>query len=151
MNAGHLLAGAALVAAAAAPAAAADRAAVARAEVQTALDDSAAAWSAGDLDRFMTLYEDTPATAYVSGEKLVIGYRAIRDMYASRFGGGSAAAMGSLSLEMLQFQLLDPDHGFVIGRYHLKRAADPAELSGLTTLLFHRTAAGWRVVSDHTG
>ena len=119
--------------------------------VQTALDASAAAWTAGKLDLFMTYYADEPTTTYVSGGRVVTGYRAIRDMYASRFGGGGAA-MGRLTLEILDFRLLGPDYGLVVGRYHLFRPQDPpAGLSGLTTLVFRRTPAGWRIISDHTG
>lgn len=123
----------------------------ARAAVQAALDASAAAWSAGDLDRFMTLYEDSLETVYIGGGHVVRGYSAIRDMYASRFGGGSAAAMGQLSLEILDFRLPDRNHAFVVGRFHLHReAASGGDASGLTTLLLHRTSDGWRIIADHS-
>ena len=60
--------GAVVVAAAtlAMPAAAADLDAARQGIVQT-LTQSSAAWSAGDLDRFMTCYADDPSTSYVGG------------------------------------------------------------------------------------
>src|ERR1700743_3435276 len=77
-------------------ASAAEPAAKTQATVQAALDASAAAWNAADLDRFMTCYENAPTTTYVSGAHFVHGYDAIRAMYAERFGGGTSAAMGQL-------------------------------------------------------
>lgn len=123
----------------------------ARAEVQAALNESAAAWSAGDLDRFMTCYENAPTTTYLSGSHFVHGYGAIRAMYAERFGGGSRAAMGGLTLEIVDFRLLGGDFAYVIGRYHLHRdAASGGDASGPTSLVFRRTPQGWRIIADHS-
>jgi uncharacterized protein (TIGR02246 family) len=147
---GILTAGAAAIAVAASPAGAAQPD-LARGAIQTVMDASAAAWSAGDLPRFMTLYEDSPETLYIGGDRVVRGYAAIGAMYASRFGGGSAAAMGQLSLEILEFRQMDRDHAFVVGRFHLHReAASSGDATGLTSLLFKRTRNGWRIVADHS-
>jgi len=152
MNSNFLLGGMTMVCAALSSAATAapapDRE---RAAIQAVLDASSAAWSAGDLDRFMTCYENAPTTSYVSGTRFVQGYRAIRDMYAERFGGGSRAAMGQLRIEIVDLRLLGSEHAYVIGRFHLHRAAaDGGDATGPTTLLFHRTAAGWRIIADHS-
>lgn len=141
----------AMVASSGAAAAPAPSTAAVRAEIQSALDKSAAAWSAGDLDRFMTCYENAPTTTYVSGTHFIQGYQAISAMYAERFGGGSKAKMGQLSLEILDLQLLDPKHAYMVGRFHLHReAADGGDASGLTTLLFSKTNTGWLIVDDHS-
>lgn len=130
---------------------AAEPAARAQAAVQAVLDASAKAWNAGDLDRFMTCYEKAPATTYVSGTHFVHGYDAIRTMYADRFGGGTSAAMGQLSLEIVDFRLIGTDHAYVVGRFHLHRDADHGgDATGPTTLLFRRTPAGWRIIADHS-
>lgn len=121
-----------------------------RAAVARTLEESAAAWSAGDLDRFMRCYEDGEATAYVKADGVVRGYRAIHDMYAARFAG--AGAMGKLSMEMLDFRPLGPGYALVVGRFKLERPAGAGgEASGIFTLVFHRSAGGWRIISDHTG
>lgn len=123
----------------------------ARAAVQSVLDASAAAWSAGELDRFMECYERVPGTTYVGGGKVVHGYDAIRSMYADRFGGGDRMSMGTLTLQIVDFRQVGPDHAYVIGRFHLERdVAHGGAASGLTTLLFHRTSAGWRIAADHS-
>jgi ketosteroid isomerase-like protein len=81
---------------------------------------------------------------------VVKGYRAIRDMYAARFGGTSGA-LGQLTMEILDFRPLGPDYALIVGRYHLKPAKPGPEASGVFTLVFHKSAAGWRIISDHTG
>lgn len=138
-----------------APAAAAGPAIPAQAQaeagVRAALDASTAAWNAGDIDRFMTCYENAPTTTYISGAHFVHGYDAIRAMYAGRFGGGSHAAMGQLAIEIVDFRSVGSDHAYVIGRFHLHReAADGGDATGPTTLLFQRTRAGWRIIADHS-
>jgi len=130
---------------------AAEPAAQVRAAVQATLDASAKAWNAGDLDRFMACYERAATTTYVSGTRFVQGYDAIRASYAERFGGGASAAMGQLSLEIVDFRMAGPDHAYVVGRFHLHRdAAHGGDASGPTTLLFKRTTAGWRIIADHS-
>lgn len=123
----------------------------ARTAVQSVLDASAAAWSAGELDRFMECYERGPGTTYVGSGKVVHGYEAIRSMYAGRFGSGDRAAMGLLTLEIVDFRQLGPDHAYVIGRFRIERdAAHGGPASGPTTLVFKRTRAGWRIIADHS-
>ncbi len=120
-----------------------------KAAIDEALAASAQAWSRDDLDAFMHCYEDGPQTAYVKADGVVKGYRAIRDMYAARFGGASGA-LGRLSMETLDFSRLGPDYALVVGRYHLQPAKPGPEVSGIFTLVFHKSAAGWRIISDHT-
>ena len=111
------------------------------------LQDSAAAWSRGDLDGFMRCYEDAPDTTYVNAAGLVQGYQAIHDMYAARFTGG-AGAMGRLSTSLIATRRLGPDYALAYGRYRLHRAGGDA--TGLFSLIFHRSGGAWKIVSDHT-
>ena len=47
--------------------------------------------------------------------------------------------------------LSSTDYAAVIGRFHLDRSQEAGgESSGIFTLLFHRTAQGWKVILDHT-
>ena len=119
-----------------------------RTSIVGSMQDSAVAWSKGDLDGFMSGYEDQPTTTYVTGGKVVVGYDAIRSMYRARFGGHGE--MGTLSLTMSDVRLLGADYALGLGRYSLLRSGRPTPLSGVYTLVFHRTAAGWKIISDHT-
>ena len=53
------------------------------------------------------------------------------------------------SFVTLDFRLLDRAHALYIGRYTL-RAADGKEQSGMTSLVFRKEAAGWRIIADHS-
>lgn len=122
----------------------------AREAVTKALVESADAWSRGDLDGFMSLYEDGPDTRYVKRDDVLRGYRAIRDMYQARFGS-DPGGLGRLSLEVIDFTPLGEGYALVTGRYHLVRVqAQGGAATGIFTLVFHRSRAGWRIISDHS-
>ncbi|MDQ0008194.1 uncharacterized protein (TIGR02246 family) [Luteibacter jiangsuensis] len=116
--------------------------------IKQTLDASAAAWSSGDLKTFMECYERAPGTRYVSAGGVVEGYEAIEAMYASRFQK-PGASLGKLTLELIDVKPLGTQYAFVIGRYHLKPDTG-AEVSGLTTLLFHKVGSRWLISSDHS-
>lgn len=118
-------------------------------EIQAALDASAADWSAGKLDAFMALYDDSPETVFIGGDKIVSGYRAIHDLYAGHYGTGDAKAMGHLNVEIVHFRELEPATAFVVLRYHLLKDG-AKEATGLSTLVFRKLPSGWRIVSDHS-
>jgi uncharacterized protein (TIGR02246 family) len=125
----------------------------AREAVTKTLVESADAWSRGDLDAFMRSYEDGPDTRYVKRDGVVRGYRAIRDMYQARFGS-DPGGLGRLSLEVIDFAPLGEGYALVTGRYHLllraQAQAQGGAATGIFTLVFHRSRAGWRIISDHS-
>lgn len=118
------------------------------AALNKATQESAVAWSKGDLDAFMSSYEHSSATVYVTGHSLVTGYDAIRAMYASRFGHGGD--LGRLSMSRLEVRMLGVDYALGIGRYDLVKSGAGGHASGIYTLIFHRGSAGWKIISDHT-
>ncbi|WP_174298480.1 YybH family protein [Sphingomonas bacterium] len=121
----------------------------ARVAVQAALDRSASGWNAGDLDRFMAVYEPGAETVYISGKTETRGFSGIRAVYARHFTAEAHGTQGELSVVFLDFHLIDAAHAFVVGRFRLHRAG-AADVEGLTSLLFHRTRAGWRIIADHS-
>lgn len=118
-----------------------------KAAIAKVLADASAGWSRGDLDAFMASYEKAPQINYVSGGKVIQGYDAIRETYAPRFA--KPAEMPPLSTEIVDFDPLGTDYAAVVGRFHLKMP-DGSDASGLFSLVFHKTTAGWRIVSDHS-
>lgn len=115
------------------------------AEIDRVLQQSAADWSRGDLASFMRSYEDAPNTAFVTGGGLLRGYAAIKAHYAARYGSGQK--MGSLRLDIVDEQGLGPAFALVTGRFAL---SGPIVASGIFTLIFHKSLAGWRITYDHT-
>jgi uncharacterized protein (TIGR02246 family) len=120
-----------------------------RTAVSAVLDDSAKGWNTGDLDRFMACYDHGASTTYVSGGKVNIGFEAIRATYRTRFAS-RPDAMGKLTLSILNLRLVGADHAYVVGRFVLHRPGSAGDVEGLTTLLFRRTGAGWRIIADHS-
>ena len=119
--------------------------------VVQALESSGKAWTAGDLDGFMAVYEQSPNTTYLGHGALVRGYDAIRATYAPRFAPG-ANQYRILSFDVLETRTLGTGYVLATGRYHLRQnVGDTEELSGLFTLVFHKGPKGWRIISDHTG
>lgn len=121
-----------------------------QAEIEAALNTSAANWSAGQLDEFMGLYDNSPETVFVGGDKIISGYHDIHDLYAAHYDTRDAKAMGHLAVEIVHFRQLDPATAFVVLRYHLQKDDAPKEATGLSTLVFRKLPAGWRIVSDHS-
>jgi ketosteroid isomerase-like protein len=121
------------------------------AAISKALQDSAAAWSRGDLAAFMTCYENSSTTEYVKATGVVEGYTAIHDMYASRYGSGGAGGFGRLSLELTNYRQMGAAYALVTGRFALARPkAQGGDATGIFTLVFHRSVSGWHIMYDHS-
>jgi ketosteroid isomerase-like protein len=110
------------------------------------LDAQVRAWNAGDLRGFMEGYARSERTRFHSGGDVSLGWQTVFDRYQKRYG--DRASMGVLKFSEVEVTVLAPDAAFAIGRWRLERAQDAP--SGLFTLLFRRTPAGWRIVHDHT-
>ena len=112
------------------------------------MTDSAAGWTAGDLDRFMAAYAEE--ATFVVGDTVIRGKAAIAARYAPRSSGDWAAKRGALSFEEIDFRVIDPSHALLIARYRLK-IVGAADQTGPTSLLFEKTrAGGWKIVADHS-
>lgn len=114
-------------------------------QVMAAMDVSAAGWNAGSLDRFVAVYADD-ATFVTKGDVLR-GKAAIADRYRASFAAGGNTR-GKLSFEAVAFRTVGPAQQLLIARWKLTGAAK--EESGMTTLLWERRPAGWRIVADHS-
>lgn len=112
-----------------------------------ALNDSIAGWNSRNLDRFIRIYEDSPDTTFVQQRGMIRGFAAIRRQYAARFA--PTAAHDTLSLQIMEVDVLDANYALLIGRYRLKEGRK-LQGEGQTTLLLHRSAPGWRIISDHS-
>jgi ketosteroid isomerase-like protein len=117
--------------------------------ITTELEREAADWNRGDLDGYLSGYERAPSTMMIGKSQLYRGWDAIAAMYRAHYG--DRARMGRLSFSELEVRLLSPEYGLAVGRWSLARdekAGGPA--GGFFTLTFHKSAAGWRIVLDHT-
>lgn len=129
----------------------------AREEIRKLLDTQAAAWTAGDLDAFCSVYDEQ--ARFVSPSGLTQGRQEILERYRRRYA--NRAAMGQLSLEIVELRTvaglevsmlgdsrLGGIHGAsVVARWRLSYP-DKEDATGLTLLVLHRQAGGWRIVQD---
>lgn len=123
-------------------------AAVMQAGVAAALDDSAAGWNAGNLDRFVAIY--APDATFVTVGGILRGRPAIADHYRPSFAGGTNTR-GKLGFQPVGSRVISPAHLLLWARWTLT-PADPAAKAetGMTTLLFEHRPEGWRIISDHS-
>ena len=115
-------------------------------EIRALLERQAAAWNEGDLAAFVGDYLDSPEMRFVSGGSVRYGSADVLDRYRRTYP--DRAAMGTLRFAELDVRVLSSGFVFVFGRYHLAREHDAP--TGLFTLLFVKTAAGWKIAHDHT-
>jgi len=117
-------------------------------DIRKVLDDQVEAWNRGDIPNFMTGYDNSPNTTFV-GRDVSKGYAAVLERYQKTYS--SKEKMGTLKFSDLDVRMLGPDHACVIGRFHLDRTKEAGgEASGIFTLIFSKTSAGWKIVVDHT-
>src|ERR1051326_309753 len=116
--------------------------------VRAVLSAQQNAWNRGDVDDFMSGYESSDATTFV-GATITKGYRQGLENYRRRYP--TKEKMGQLTFSAIEITPLGAEFASVIGRFHLDRtieAGGPA--SGIFTLLFRKTANGWKIFLDHT-
>lgn len=118
----------------------------ARAAIRALLQDQVEAWNRGDIEGFMTGYARTDSLRFASGGEVYRGWRAALDRYRSTYP--DRAAMGTLTFDRLDVQMLSPRAALVFGAWRLTRANGAPH--GLFTLLLKQRPEGWRIVHDHT-
>ena len=112
------------------------------------MQQSAADWNRGDLDAFATSYKNSPDTLFI-GSSVNRGYSGMVDSYKRAFN--TPEKRGTLSYSHLEVHLLDANYATVIGNCHLDRpAAGGGPYDCIYSLVFEKTAAGWKIILDHS-
>jgi uncharacterized protein (TIGR02246 family) len=107
-----------------------------------------AAWNRGDVEAFMSGYEATDATTFV-GATITRGYRQVLENYHRRYP--TKEKMGQLTFSEIEVKPLGQEYVSVIGKWHLHRPSEAGgDAGGIFTLLFRKTASGWKIILDHT-
>jgi uncharacterized protein (TIGR02246 family) len=117
--------------------------------IRLLLKNSEAAWNRGDLPAFASDYEDSPETTFIGREVTRGGVQAIFERYRRTYP--NREAMGKLTFSEIQVRTLAADIALATGKYDLKRAAAAGgDTSGRFTLIFRKSAAGWKIIHDHS-
>ena len=110
------------------------------------LQSSADAWNRGDLRGHVAIYD--PSVTVMTNNGPRPGVEAI----VKSFGGAyfvNDQPKQQLRMENVAVRPLSADAALVTGHFILSGGDDP-ERSGWFTLIWVRTADGWRAVHDHT-
>jgi uncharacterized protein (TIGR02246 family) len=119
------------------------------AELERAMRDAEAAWNRGDLAAFASCYEDSPETLFIGRDVTHGGVQAILDRY--KRGYSTPEKMGKLTYSEMEVRPLGADYALMTGKFELKRTpAGGGDASGRYTLVWKKTAKGWKIIHDHT-
>ena len=117
-------------------------------EIRRVLDDQVSAWNRGDISAFMDGYDKSDSTTFI-GDAITKGHAQVLARYLKRYP--TREKMGTLRFTDLEIHSLGTEYASVIGRFHLDRSGEAGgEAAGIFSLLFHRTAQGWKIILDHT-
>jgi ketosteroid isomerase-like protein len=114
--------------------------------IRVVLDEQLVAWNRPDIAAFMQGYGQSADLSFASSTGVTRGRKPVLDRYRQRYQ--DAQAMGHLDFTNPEIHPLGNEAAFVLGRWHLQRAA--GERSGVFPLVFQRFPEGWRIVHDHT-
>ncbi len=117
-------------------------------EIRAVLDKQVIDWNAGDVTAFMGGYQTGEQTTFV-GKAVTKGHAAVLADYKKRYP--TKDNMGTLRFEILETRMLGAEHASVLGKFFLTRTSiGGGDVNGVFTLLFKKTAGGWKIILDHT-
>lgn len=116
--------------------------------IKQVLTDQVSAWNRADIDAFMNGYENSPETTFI-GKTIQHGWQNVLERYEHSYP--SKEVMGTLAFSDLDVRMLGTDYAVVTGKFHLTRsAAGGGDSSGIFSLVWEKTAKGWKIILDHT-
>lgn len=117
-----------------------------RAEMMAALAASADSWNKGSLKGHLAIYDPSVTVMTKTGPRP--GIEPIERSFGETYFTNGAPKQ-TLRTEQTEIRLLSRDSALMTGRFILSGGGLP-EQSGWFSLVWLRTAAGWKVVHDHT-
>lgn len=114
-------------------------------QISDTLDEAAAAWSEGDIDKVITYYISDQPLLVLIGDTPLKGPEPVRELlaqYQQRPG-----QMGTMNYEWFEILQLDAHTAAISGRIVLTR--DGQQYRGLFTRIMRRTTDGWKIMHDH--
>ncbi len=124
------------------------------AAIRAAIAAQAAAWNHADIPAFMKTYENSPETTFI-GATVRKGYEPILERYRQAYS--TPEQMGTLTFSNVEVRLLPGacgavEYAVVTGNFHLERAAkgEAKKDDGIFSLVWHKSADGWKILLDHT-
>jgi uncharacterized protein (TIGR02246 family) len=116
-------------------------------QIKNVVREKSQCWNAHDIIGYMDLFwRSSSLTAIVNGEQ-VVGWDKLMDAYRS--GYADPKKMGSVALERIAVQRLDPELFLATSWFavHLEAGDFPSADS----MIMRRFPEGWKIVSVHSG
>ncbi|HEX8361150.1 MAG TPA: SgcJ/EcaC family oxidoreductase [Longimicrobium sp.] len=117
------------------------------AQIRAAMQASSDAWNRGDLKGHLAIYVDSVTFMTRNGPRP--GVAAIEQSFTQTFFQGGQPKQ-NLRFEQMAVRPLGPGSALGTGRFILSGGGQP-DATGWFTLVWVRTADGWRAVHDHSG
>ena len=110
------------------------------------LQNQTVAWNKGDLDAFMVGYWKSDSLVFMGKSGPTYGYKNTLANYKKNYP--DASHMGKLHFDIVSIKSLGKNYFFVIGKWFLQRSV--GDVNGVYSLVFRKTKAGWKIISDHS-
>lgn len=114
--------------------------------IKQILENQTRAWNRGDIEAYMTGYWQSDSLLFIGKSGIKYGYQNTLNNYKK--GYPDTAAMGKLTLDILQMKRLSVLYFFVVGKWHLQRTI--GDIGGHFTLLMRKVKGKWVIISDHS-
>ena len=114
-------------------------------ELEAALQATAVAWNGGDIDGFMAPYAADATYMTPAG---LLGVDAMRARYLAKYFTGAKPDQ-QLRFDQLEVRALGTEHALMTGRFTLAGGGKP-EQTGRFSLVWLRSAQGWKILHDHS-
>ena len=115
-------------------------------QIRFVLDQQVAGWNSGNIDSFMTGYEQFDSLRFASGGTITYGWKNMLLRYKKSYP--TKEKMGTLTFGEITIDLISSDAALAFGKWTLKRSTDAPW--GLFTVLFKYKNGEWRIIHDHT-
>ena len=106
------------------------------------------AWNRGDLEAFMLPYWKSDSLLFIGSRGPSYGWETTLANYKK--GYPTAEAMGTLTFDVSQLDVLSNDVALVVGAWHLGERGGLEDLSGWFSLVWRQFDGHWVIVRDHS-
>lgn len=113
------------------------------------LNSQERAWNHADIDAYLAGYKNATDLLFVADGRVTRGFEQLNSDYRRNYP--TKDSMGVLTFSELEPHVLTETFGVVLGKYHIdrnKKAGGSAD--GMFSLVFEKTADGWKIVVAHT-
>jgi uncharacterized protein (TIGR02246 family) len=115
-------------------------------QIRNLLQTQVEAWNRGDLEAFMQTYWKSDSLMFIGKNGIKWGWNETLANYKK--GYPDTAAMGKLSVNIIQVKRLSVMYCYVVGKWMLTRSI--GDISGHYDLLLRKIKGRWVIISDHS-